>query len=301
MDFPPLSVTKAGIVPQLETAAKTDAGDNRKIIRVGDYAINSRSDRKGSGGISKYEGSTSQISIVLEPQNILPKFAHHLLRSYAFQEEFYRWGHGIVADLWTTRYSDMKNILLSIPDPDTQHEIADFLDRETARIDLLIEKKRDFVNLLKEKRQTIISHAVTKGLNPNAPMKPSGIEWLGEVPEHWEVKRLKRVCSAFPSNVDKKSYEGETPVRLCNYTDVYVQRRDPPGWTSWRQRHQRDLSQSVTLRAGDTIITKDSESADDIAVAAYVPDDLPGVAMRLSSFNDPTVERHRRCIREKVF
>ena len=150
-DYPPLSVTMGGIVPQLETAAKTDDGDNRKIVHVGDYVINSRSDRKGSGGISKHEGSVSLISIVLEPRNIDARFAHHLLRSPAFQEEFYRWGHGIVADLWTTRFTDMKNIRLRVPDLATQRLIADFLDRETARIDLLIKKKQNLVKLLREK------------------------------------------------------------------------------------------------------------------------------------------------------
>lgn len=147
-DYAPLSVTMNGIVPQLDSAAKSDDGDNRKLVRAGDYVINSRSDRKGSGGISPYDGSVSLISIVLEPKRIDPAFAHHLLRSAAFQEEFYRWGHGIVADLWTTRYSDMKNIRLYVPDLATQRQIADFLDRETARIDLLIEKKQRLVALL---------------------------------------------------------------------------------------------------------------------------------------------------------
>jgi type I restriction enzyme S subunit len=155
-DFPPLSVTMGGIVPQLESAAKTDDGDNRKVVRVGDYVINSRSDRKGSGGISEHEGTVSLISIVLEPRNIDSRFAHHLLRSPAFQEEFYRWGHGIVADLWTTRYGDMKNIRLHAPDLATQRQIADFLDRETARIDLLIEKKQRLVALLGEKLRSDI-------------------------------------------------------------------------------------------------------------------------------------------------
>ena len=160
-EFPPLSVTMRGIVPQLETAAKSDDGDNRKVVRVGNYVINSRSDRKGSGGISEFDGSVSLISIVLEPRNVHRRYVHHLLRSPAFQEEFYRWGHGIVADLWTTRYSDMKNIRLRIPDLHTQRAIADFLDRETARIDLLIEKKQRLVELLGEKRSAVITSAVT--------------------------------------------------------------------------------------------------------------------------------------------
>ena len=160
-DFSPLSVTMGGIVPQLETAAKTDDGDNRKIVRIGDYVINSRSDRKGSGGISEYEGSVSLISIVLQPRNIDAKFAHHLMRSTAFQEEFYRWGHGIVADLWTTRYADMKNIRLRVPDLPTQRAIADFLDRETARIDSLVDKTKVSIDRLKEYRSALITSAVT--------------------------------------------------------------------------------------------------------------------------------------------
>ena len=189
-DYEPLSVTKDGIVPQLETAAKTDAGDNRKKVCVNDFVINSRSDRKGSSGISDLEGSVSLISIVLEPKNIYPRFVHFLLRSYPFQEEFYRYGKGIVADLWSTNFSEMKNILLPIPNLKEQEKIAAFLEHQTAKIDTLIAKQRRLIELLQEKRQAVISHAVTKGLEPDAPMKDSGVEWLGEVPEHWTTSKI---------------------------------------------------------------------------------------------------------------
>jgi len=102
-----------------------------------------------------------------------------------------------------------------------QLSIAAFLDRETARIDALIEKKKKLIELLKEKRTALITRAVTKGLNQEVKMKPSGIEWLGEIPEHWEVKRLKGLSQIITSNVDKKSYDDEIQVLLCNYTDVY--------------------------------------------------------------------------------
>lgn len=81
-------------------------------------------------------------------------------------------------------------VTLPLPPPSVQTAIADFLDRETAKIDALVEEQKRLIDLLKEKRQAVISHAVTKGLNPDAPMKDTGIEWLGEVPEHWEVKKL---------------------------------------------------------------------------------------------------------------
>ena len=190
-----LSVTMKGIVPQLENAAKSDAGDNRKLVLKNDFVINSRSDRKGSSGTSPFDGSVSLISIVLEPRDISPRFVHHLLRSYPFQEEFYRYGKGIVADLWSTNSSEMKNILIPNIPIDEQTQIANFLDYETAQIDTLIDKQQILIQLLKEKRQAVISHAVTKGLNSDAPMKDSGVEWLGEVPEHWVVATVRRIIS----------------------------------------------------------------------------------------------------------
>lgn len=192
-DFPPLSVTMGGIVPQLDTAEKSDDSDNRKLVRCGDYAINSRSDRKGSGGVSELDGSVSLITIVLKPRDILPRFAHHLLRSTAFQEEFYRWGHGIVADLWTTRFSDMKNIRLFLPNIETQKNIADFLDRETARIDQLIAKKQRLLIVAKEKKANFILSAVTQGLNRDTQLSPSGLEWAPQLPSHWKPTRLRHL------------------------------------------------------------------------------------------------------------
>ena len=195
-DYQPLSVTKDGIVPQLDTAAKTDDGDNRKKVCKGDFAINSRSDRKGSAGISGLDGSVSLISTVLKPkESVHGPFVHHLLRCTPFQEEFYRFGKGIVADLWSTNYASMSGITLAMPPMTEQYGIANFLDCETAKIDALIAEQQRLIELLQEKRQAVISHAVTKGLNPDAPMKDSGVEWLGEVPEHWEIRAIKHLVS----------------------------------------------------------------------------------------------------------
>ncbi len=107
--------------------------------------------------------------------------------------------------------------------------------------------------------------------------KDSGVEWLGEVPGHWDVKRLKYACRVFPSNVDKKSHEGEMSIVLCNYTDVYYNETIVGGMDFMSATASAEQIEKFSLKAGDTIITKDSETADDIAVAAYVPDDLPGV------------------------
>lgn len=110
-----------------------------------------------------------------------------------------------------------------------------------------------------------------------AKYKPSGVEWLWDVPEHWRIHRLKRLCRVMPSNVDKKSHDGETPVLLCNYTDVYYNDRIVAGMEFMPATATAEQIEKFTLKSGDTIITKDSETADDIAAAAFVPDDLPGV------------------------
>lgn len=129
-EYEPLSVTKGGILPQIEGVAKTSANDERKLVRKGDFVINSRSDRKQSSGVADRDGSVSLINIILEPINrkdILPEYREHLLKNYGFAEEFYRWGHGIVADLWTTRWEEMKQISVPIPPISVQEKIVDIL------------------------------------------------------------------------------------------------------------------------------------------------------------------------------
>lgn len=161
-DYPPLSVTMQGIVPQLETAAKTDHNDNRRKVAVGDYVINSRSDRRGSSGLSNLEGSVSVINIVLKPQkNFSGKFIHHLFRSYRFIEEFYRVGRGIVDDLWTTKYSVMKAIEFAYPSLEEQTQIAEYLDKKTSQIDKIVESINNQIEKLKELRKTLINDVVT--------------------------------------------------------------------------------------------------------------------------------------------
>jgi type I restriction enzyme S subunit len=170
-----------------------------------------------------------------------------------------------------------KELPIPLPPLLEQRAIATFLDRETARIDGLVEKKERLIALLQEKRTALISHAVTKGLDPTAPMKDSGVEWLGAIPAHWEVKRLKRLASVRLSNVDKKTLEGEEPVLLCNYIDVYKNERITRSLEFMPATASKEQKKQFALRAGDVLITKDSESWTDIAVPALVAEDLDGV------------------------
>ena len=161
-DFEPLSVTKLGVVPQLETAAKTNAHDDRKLVRKGDFVINSRSDRRGSCGISNYDGSVSLINTVLYPlADMNPQYYNWLFHTTEFADEFYRWGHGIVDDLWTTGWQDMKNIVIISPPMDEQKAIADYLDAKCAEIDGIISQKREQISTIEEYKKSLIFEYVT--------------------------------------------------------------------------------------------------------------------------------------------
>ena len=217
-EYPPLSVTKQGILPQLENVAKSDNGDNRKKVCVGDFVINSRADRKGSCGVSIYDGSVSLICNVLTPKKLHPQYVHSLFRNYYFSEEFYRWGSGIVDDLWSTNIEKMKKINIPIPMGEEDEKIANFLDKKTSQFDSIISKKEALIEKLEEAKKSLISEVVTgkvKVVKSNGydlvkrssdDMKDSGVEWIGEIPKDWEVKRIKQI-----SNVISK---GTTPSTI---------------------------------------------------------------------------------------
>ena len=191
-EYMPLSVTMKGVVPQLSTAAKTDAHDDRKLVRKGDFAINSRSDRRGSCGISEYDGSVSLINTILAPRKSMsPRYYNWLFHTSEFAAEFYKWGHGIVDDLWTTNWNDMKRILVPVPSLLEQERIADFLDRKCAEIDKVLVKTKTSIEEYKKLKQSVITKAVTKGIRGEKPMKDSGSAWFGKIPASWDANKLK--------------------------------------------------------------------------------------------------------------
>lgn len=225
-DYPPLSVSKGGVVPQMESVAKTDANDNRKLVLKNDFVINSRSDRKQSCGLSVLDGSVSLINTVIytiDEKIILSRYTDYLLKNYGFAEEFYRWGHGIVADLWTTRWQEMKNIVLPLLSVDEQQHIADYLDKKCAAVDRLMENQRVQIEKLKEYKQSVITEAVTKGLDKTVPLKSSGVEWIGDIAESHKIVRLKFLLSqnmAYGANEsgDKSLIDSVRYIRITDIT-----------------------------------------------------------------------------------
>ena len=295
-DFNALSVTKNGIVPQLDNAAKTDDGDNRKKVCSGDFVINSRSDRKGSSGLSKLTGSVSLINTVIQPKNINGEFSHYLFRSYPFQEEFYRYGKGIVADLWSTNYTSMKNITIPYPPIQEQQQIAKFLDNATQKMDTLIQKQENLIKLLKEKRQAVISHAVTRGLNPDVKFKDSGVEWLGDVPEHWEIKQYRYATKIYrgkfthrPRN-DPKFYDGKYPfiqtgdiARANKYILNYSQTLNEKGILVSEKFPKGSLVMTIAANIGDVAILNFDAYAPD-SIVSFAPTKLTNLLFLRYSF-----------------
>ncbi len=144
--------------------------------------------------LAEFKGSAVGDFFVIRCKNaILPIYAIKLLLNQTFIEIINSSTFG--AKMPRVSWEFMANLLLSIPDINEQTAIAAFLDEKTALIDSFIEKKKKLIELLKEERTAVINHAVTKGIDPDAKLKPSGIDWLGDIPAHWEVKTLKSITS----------------------------------------------------------------------------------------------------------
>ncbi|WP_423741266.1 restriction endonuclease subunit S [Faecalibacterium sp. 7] len=222
-DYPPLSVTMKGILPQLSTAAKTDAHDDRKLVCKGDFAINSRSDRRGSCGISEQDGSISLINIVLQPRGEMnPGYYNWLFHTSMFADEFYKWGHGIVDDLWTTGWSDMKKIGVPVPSKCEQKQLAEHLNFECSNIDTILSKTRSSIEEYKKLKQAVITQAVTKGVRGERKMKDSGVECIGKIPTTYSICKLKYLLKnplKYGANESGIPYSDSLP-RYIRITDI---------------------------------------------------------------------------------
>ena len=171
------------------------------ILRLTDLQNDKRSLRVG---LATQKGIITSAYLKLSAlKEIEPRFAYRLLHSYDTTKVFYGMGGGLRQSM---KFEDFRRLPILVPSKDEQVQIANFLDHETAKIDTLIAKQEKLIELLKEKRQAVISHAVTKGLDPSVKMKDSGVEWLGEIPSHWKITALKRYCAvkggyAFSSDI----------------------------------------------------------------------------------------------------
>ena len=220
------SITQNGIrVKDVESNEGQQAMDYSKyqLVQEGDFAMNPMDLITGGADIAAYTGVTSPDYRVCRLRNATDHHDRYLL--YLFQNAyrrrlFYPYGQGSSQlGRWRFPRQQFNTFCFPLPPRGEQLQIAAFLDRETAKIDALIAEQQRLIELLQEKRQAVTSHAVTKGLNPNAPMKDSGIEWLGEVPEHWAVHKLgyaARLQGGFAFPADSFGAEGTAVIRMNN-------------------------------------------------------------------------------------
>ena len=176
-----------------------------------------------------------------------------------FADEFYKWGHGIVDDLWTTRWQEMKRILVPVPPYETQSTIAAYLDTQCAKIDEIIAQAKASIENYKQWKASIIYEAVTKGLDPNVEMKDSGITWIGKIPAHWDYQKVFRCFNVIgsgttPKSLDDDYYSGEIP---------WLQSGDINGW------YVEETSKHITTEALNTFSALKIYEAPFIAVAMY--------------------------------
>ncbi|HEC73941.1 MAG TPA: restriction endonuclease subunit S [Methylophaga aminisulfidivorans] len=160
----------------------------------------------------------------------------------------------------------IRKFQIPVPSQEEQEKIANFLDHETAKIDTLIDKQQLLITLLKEKRQAVISHAVTKGLNPDAPMRDSGVEWLGEVPAHWEIKRLRYIGICQNGINIGAEYFG-TGYPFVSYSDAYKNETLPKYGSGLVKSTEQDR-QTYSVLTGDVFFTRTSETIEEIGFSS---------------------------------
>ncbi|QFY44614.1 restriction endonuclease subunit S [Candidatus Methylospira mobilis] len=212
-DLPLLSITreKGVITRNLDDEDENhnfvpDDLSNYKVLEHGQFGINKMKAWQGSYGVSDFTGIVSPAYFIFAfAKPIAPKFFHLAIRSKLYTSFFGSASDGVRIGQWDLSKSRMKEIPFLIPSLPEQTAIAAFLNRKTAQIDQAVAIKEQQIALLKERKQILIQNAITRGFDPNVPMRDSGVEWIGEIPEHWEIKRAKYLFK----EIDERSVSGE--------------------------------------------------------------------------------------------
>ena len=270
-----LSLTRAqGIVPQGEASSRLASAEDLskyKVCRPGDLVMNRMQAWSGMFSLSSYEGLVSpDYSVFGTVGGAKVKYFEHLFKSPCFVDQFARQSKGIGSGFNRLYTPDFGAIHFLVPPVAEQAAIVKFLDYMDRRIRRYVSAKKKLIKLLEGQKQAIIQRAVTRGLDPDVILKPSGVESLGEVPVHWDVRRLRNTAEMRVSNVDKLTNDDEDSVRLCNYVDVYKNDRITDQISFMRATATFDEIERFRLKIGDVLITKDSEAWNDIGIPSLV-------------------------------
>ena len=211
-----------GIIPA-KGDSRSESLKGYKIVSENDLVINIMLAWMGGLGVSKYDGIVSPAYCVYKlTKDSNPKYLHYLYKTPLYLAEFARHSSGVIPSRWRMYTDDFGQVVSLLPPRKEQDAIVEYLDEKMAKIDAAIAQQQKMIDLLNERKQIIINRAVAKGLNPNAKMKDSGVEWIGEVPEHWEVRKLKYLLNAslmYGANESAES-EDESYPRYIRITDI---------------------------------------------------------------------------------
>mgnify|MGYP001945817204 FL=1 len=212
--------TDIGVKPRKELedrGNKATTTDNYWIVKKGDIVVNKLLAWMGAVGLSNYDGVTSPAYDVLRAiKDIDTRYYNYIFRSSQTLSEFKKRSKGIMEMRLRLYFDELGQILFPIPPKDEQEAIANFLDKKCESVDNYILKQKELIELLKEKKSSLINKAVTKGLDSKVEYKDSGIEWLGEIPKHWEVKKLKYICQINKNTLGDKT----SPNLEIEYVDI---------------------------------------------------------------------------------
>lgn len=255
-----------GLLPEsFETYQIVEPGDT--VLRLTDLQNDQRSLRSA---LVEERGIITSAYLALAPKQVEPRFLSYLLRSYDLRKIFYSMGGGLRQSM---KFADLKRLRVLIPSVVEQNEIATFLDRETDKVDAIISEQQRLIALLTAKRQATMSRGVTKGINPDVPMKDSGIEWLGNVPAHWDVRRVKSVSTFITSGPrgwsDRISDDGMLFIQSGDLND----RLEIEFESVRRVKPVADAEAARTrLQDGDVVVCITGAKTGNVAACALVPE-----------------------------
>ncbi len=268
-----LSLTNdRGVIPYEE---KGDVGNKSKedvsgykLAYPDDIVLNSMNVIIGSVALSKYYGCVSPVYYMLYPRNSLDdvRYYNYIFQTKEFQSKLKGYGNGIMEIRMRIQMSKLNTVDLPIADYATQSRIADFLDEKCGKIDRYIEKQQKIIEKLKAYKQAVITEVVTKGLDPALPMKDSGIEWIGEIPKHWNMRRLRYLGTCVNGLSKGGEYFG-SGYPFVSYGDVY-KNMELPHTVDGLVESSSDEREWYSVKEGDVFFTRTSETIEEVALTS---------------------------------
>jgi len=271
-----------GVKPRKELEArgnKASSTDGYWIVKKNDIVVNKLLAWMGSVGLSEYNGVTSPAYDVLRQlkPDIDPRYFSYLFRTETAKKIFRKNSRGIMDMRLRLYFDKLGAITVPYPSPAVQTIIADYIDSKVILIDKKVNALNKKINLYTKLRTTSIDSIALSGLEKNTPLKHSGDKAIENIPSHWKLLRLKEVANIQNSNVDKKSYDDEIKVKLCNYVDVYKNEFIDSSLDFMQATASESEIVKFQVLKGDVFITKDSETCEDIAVPALATESLEAV------------------------